>query len=48
MRIISNDGESKVVVTLVKPNELTDDQFNQRVFEIEQAFQNMKKIIEEQ
>ncbi len=46
MRIISNGDESEVIITLIKPDELTDDQFNERMIEIEQVFKNMKKIIE--
>lgn len=46
MRIISRGNESEVIITLIKPNELTDEQFNERMYEIEQVFVNMKKIIE--
>jgi len=31
---------------LIKPDELTDEQFDNRMVEIEQVFENMKKIIE--
>lgn len=46
MRIISNGNMSEVIITLIKPPELTDEQFNDRMIEIEQVFLNMKKIIE--
>jgi len=46
MRIVSSGDESEVIITLIKPDELTDEQFNERMIEIEQAFGNMKKIIE--
>lgn len=46
MRIVSNGDESEVIITLIKPDELTDEQFNERMIEIEQVFGNMKKIIE--
>ena len=46
MRIVSSDDESEVIITLIKPDELTDEQFDERVIEIEQVFGNMKKIIE--
>jgi hypothetical protein len=46
MRIVSSGDESEVIITLVKPDELTDEQFNERMIEIEQVFGNMKKIIE--
>ena len=46
MRIVSSDDESEVIITLIKPDELTDEQFNERMIEIEQVFGNMKQIIE--
>ena len=46
MRVIPSGDESEVIITLIKPSELTDEQFNERMFEIEQVFANMKKIIE--
>ena len=48
MRVISNGDESEVIITLNKPNELTDEQFNERMTEVEQVFANLKKIIEHQ
>lgn len=46
MRIVSSGDESEVIITLIKPDELTNEQFNERMIEIEQVFRNMKKIIE--
>jgi hypothetical protein len=46
MRVISRGDESEIIITLIKPRELTDEQFNERMVEIEQALGNMKKIIE--
>jgi hypothetical protein len=46
MRIVSSGNDSEVIITLIKPAELTDEQFNERMIEIEQVFGNMKKIIE--
>jgi hypothetical protein len=46
MRVVSNGDESEVIITLIKPDELTSDQFDERMIEIEQIFGNMKKIIE--
>jgi hypothetical protein len=46
MRVISNGDESEIIITLIKPDELTDEQFNERMFEIDRVFVNMKKIIE--
>ncbi len=46
MRVVSSGKESEVIITLVKPNVLTDEQFNERMNEIEIIFDNLKKIIE--
>lgn len=46
MRVVSNGDESEVVVTISKPDELTDEQFNQRMKEVESLFANLKEIIE--
>ncbi len=46
MRIVSSGEVSEMVITLIKPDELTDEQFDNRMIEIEQVFENMKKIIE--
>ena len=46
MRIISNGDYSEILITLNKPDELTVEQFNQRVNEVAEIFDNMKQIIE--
>lgn len=46
MRIVSSGDYSEVLITLNKPGELTDEQFEQRVGEIEEMINNMKTIIE--
>lgn len=46
MRIVSNGDESEVFITLIKPDEITPQQFNERVIEIGQVFENLKKLIE--
>jgi len=46
MRVISSGDFSEVVLTLNKPNELTDVQFDQRVSEIGEMVVTMKNIIE--
>ena len=46
MRVISSGDSSDVVITLNKPDELTDEQFNQRISEIDEMFNTMKNIIE--
>jgi len=46
MRVISSGEESEVVVTLIKPESLTDAQFDERMREIEETFSNLKNLIE--
>jgi len=46
MRVISSGDSSEVVITLNKPDELTDEQFDQRISEISEMFNTMKNIIE--
>jgi len=46
MRIVSNGDFSEVVITLNKPSEINDEQFNQRVSEINEMVNSMKNIIE--
>jgi hypothetical protein len=47
MRVVSNGDESEVIITLVKPDVLTDVQFDERMKELEILFENLKKIIEQ-
>lgn len=46
MRVISSGDESEVIITLVKPNEITDKQFNERMDEIGRVFETLKELIE--
>ncbi|MBA4437737.1 MAG: hypothetical protein H2B06_02740 [Nitrosopumilaceae archaeon] len=46
MRVVSNGDYSEILITLNKPDELSDDQFNKRVDEIGELVNNMKQIIE--
>jgi len=46
MRVVSNGDVSEVVITLNKPDEITDEQFDLRVEEIAEMFTSMKNIIE--
>ena len=46
MRVISNGDVSEVLITLNKPDEITDEQFDLRVEEISAMFNSMKNIIE--
>ena len=46
MRVVSNGDFSDVVITLNKPAELSDSQFDQRMAEIGDMVLSMKNIIE--
>ena len=46
MRVVSSGDFSEVIITLNKPDELTDEQFDKRMAEIEEMVVSMKKIIE--
>ena len=46
MRVIPNGDFSEVIITLKKPEELSDFQFNQRVSKINKIIYSMKKILE--
>ena len=46
IRVIPNGDFSEVIITLKKPEELSDFQFNQRVSKINKIIYSMKKILE--
>ena len=46
MRVVSNGSFSEVLITLNKPEEITDEQFDQRVSEINEMVILMKNILE--
>lgn len=46
MRVVSSGDYSEVIITLNKPKELSDDQFDQRMEEIGKMIDSMKNIIE--
>ncbi|MHA7647464.1 hypothetical protein [Nitrosopumilus sp. S4] len=46
MRVVSSGDSSEVTLTLTKPDNLTDEQFDQRMSELSELMNNMKKIIE--
>jgi len=48
MRVVSNGDESEVIVTIIKPTMLTDEQFDERMKELEILFENLKKIVEKE
>lgn len=47
MRVVPSGDESEVIVTIVKPESITDEQFDERMAEIELLFSNLKKLIEQ-
>ena len=46
MQVVSNGDFSEVIITLNKPDEITDAQFDQRMIEIGEMFNSMKNILE--
>ena len=46
MRVVPSGDFSEVIITLNKPDELTDEQFDKRMAEIEEMIVSMKQIIE--
>ena len=47
MRVISKGDDSEVISTIVKPDTLSDETFDERMIEIEKLLLSMKQIIEE-
>jgi len=46
MRVVSSGDSSEVIITITKPEVLTDEQFDERMKEIETLFKNLKDILE--
>lgn len=46
MRVVSSGDFSELILTLNKPSELTDEQFDQRISEIGEMVVTMKNIVE--
>jgi hypothetical protein len=46
MKVVQSGNESEVIITIKKPEILTDEQFEERMKEIGTLFANLKKIIE--
>ena len=46
MRVVSNGDFSEVVITLNKPNGISDEQFDQRMHELGEIVHVMKNILE--
>lgn len=47
MRVVPSGETSEVIVTLVKPENLTERQFDERIKEIEDIMTSMKQILEQ-
>jgi len=46
MRVISNGNNSAVITTIIKPDGISDQSFDERMIEIEKIMESMKQIIE--
>jgi len=46
MRVVSSGDYSEVIITLVKPEQLSDQSFDERVIEVEKIMESMKQLIE--
>ena len=47
MRVVPSGDESEVIVTVVKPDSISDSQFDERMLEIETMFSRLKNLIEQ-
>ena len=47
MRIVSKGDNSEVITTIVKPDSISDQTFDERMKEIEKILLSMKQVIEE-
>lgn len=46
MRVISNGNDSTVITTIIQPDGISDQSFDERMIEIEKVMESMKQIIE--
>ncbi len=46
MRVISNGNDSAVITTIIQPDGISDQSFDERMMEIEKIMESMKQIIE--
>ena len=46
MRVVSNGNHSEVILTMFKPDEFTDEVFEERMGEMEKMMDHMKQLIE--
>ena len=47
MRVVSKGDDSEVITTIIKPDSLSDETFDERMKEIEKIMLSMKQVIEE-
>ncbi len=47
MRVVSKGDDSEVITTIIKPDSISDQMFEERMQEIEKIMQSMKQVIEE-
>jgi len=47
MRVVSHGEESEVMITLIKPDTISDQLFDERLNEMEKMMLDMKKILEQ-
>ena len=46
MRVVSNGNDSAVITTIIKPDAISIESFDERMIEIEKIMESMKQIIE--
>jgi len=46
MRVVPSGEESEIIVTIIKPDGITDSEFDERMKEIDATFLNLKNLIE--
>jgi len=47
MRVVSKGDDSEIITTIIKPDTLSDETFDERMKEIEKIMLSMKQVIEE-
>ncbi|MFB5631251.1 MAG: hypothetical protein ACE5RN_06660 [Nitrosopumilaceae archaeon] len=47
MRIVSHGNDSEVITTIIKPDSISDQTFDERMKEIEKIILSMKQLLEE-
>ena len=47
MRVVSKGDDSEIITTIIKPDSISEQKFDERMKEIEKIMHSMKQIIEE-